>query len=358
MDLRKQILDIGSQRNDGLLSEDEFAAKVHDVRKANHLSEKKMKKFLIHERAKMYSKIAPYEKQIVELEREAQKQRAAVDLLEAAQKDVEPTGGFIRRFRETCPDIWSEVAQRIYKNVDAYGNYQFAYLEWGWAHFLSQVKKDSFEVPPPPLQDSLDAFAVHKQHGFPFFFVSLGICDAAWQSDLKFTVDWKTMHLPFEAFTFVLPKSNPVGHEAIIVYRRVKDGDMKLTFVTLGKKALGEDIDIPFPFDASDDISMSISERETARWVFNTIYAMSSRPEYIEGGERVGRYKQTQSEVWTPNIIGRKYAVKSTSFPNEKKGSVRLHWRRGHFRQQAYGIGRTQHRVIWIEPMMVGGQTK
>jgi hypothetical protein len=31
-----------------------------------------------------------------------------------------------------------------------------------------------------------------------------------------------------------------------------------------------------------------------------------------------------------------------------------MHWRRGHIRNQPFGMGRTQRRLLWIEPMLVG----
>jgi hypothetical protein len=36
--------------------------------------------------------------------------------------------------------------------------------------------------------------------------------------------------------------------------------------------------------------------------------------------------------------------------------SVSTHWRRGHFRQQAFGAGRLERRLIWIKPMLIGGK--
>lgn len=37
-----------------------------------------------------------------------------------------------------------------------------------------------------------------------------------------------------------------------------------------------------------------------------------------------------------------------------RAGGVKAHWRRGHFRNQACGAGLREHRLIWIEPTLVG----
>jgi hypothetical protein len=42
--------------------------------------------------------------------------------------------------------------------------------------------------------------------------------------------------------------------------------------------------------------------------------------------------------------------------PSHGEGHKSLHWRRGHWRNQAYGEGRTQHRLRWIMPMLIGGK--
>lgn len=356
-ELSKQILDIGRQISDGSIPEGDVDKVVAEFQKAHHLSRKQLKKIMRPEISKLQSEANAKQREADRLKGELEKTQYAGALIDALKSDdengVPPTGETVRRFREMFPEVWNDTAQRIYKHVDSYGNYQLAYLEWGWARVLKSWYDEDGRVPTGQHQDTLDIFEIHKEHNFPFFFVSRGICDAAWQSDLKFAVDWKSMHLPYEAFTFVLPRNNPIGYDSITVYRRVNDGDIRLTMVGHGKTPLGKEIIVEFPFE----VGIPTAESDAIRWTFNTIYAMSARPEYVEGGERVGTHKTTRSEIWTPNVIGRKYAIKSHSFANQSGGSVRLHWRRGHFRQQPFGIGRTQHKVIWIEPMMVGGKS-
>lgn len=347
--LQKQIRKIGDRMTKGDISPDDGRKLLKDLRDTAGIPPKQFKSRLRDEMNRLRLGVELNQKVVDRLARAKDNLEALGIIEDQVANGSLPPSAKLRHFRDGFPDVWNTVALRTYKHTDNFGNYQLAYMEWGWALLLQQWKEELSSPITTPHQDTLDTFELHKAHNFPFFFVSKGICDAVWQSDLKFAVDWKSMHLPFEAFTFVLPKVNPLGHEAIIIYRRVKDGDIKLTFVALGKKAVGEEIVVDFPFESKG------SESDTERWVFNTIYAMAARPEYVEGGERVGRRKGAESEIWTPNIVGRKYAVKSHTFSKDRIGSVRLHWRRGHFRQQAFGIGRLQHKTIWIEPMMVGG---
>lgn len=353
---RSKILEIGDKIRDGLLSQDEGFEALNILAREQGVSsvrfQKEVRQVLKREKSTILkrhtAKIASLTNEAEQAQLELEELKTATDLYTS---EASPSF-LLGRFRQMYPQVWDEVAQRVYKNVDSYGDYRLAYLEWGWAKLVDGLISEESKGGGPGLKESLDSFQSHKAHGFPFFFVSQGISEAAWQSDLKFAVEWKTMHLPFESFTFVLPKTNPLDHDAVIVQRLTRDGEPALKLIMLGKKMIGNEFLIPHPFEASQG-----EESDAARFVFNTIYAMSARPEYVEQGERVGHKKKSQSEIWTPNIIGRKYAVKSHTFA-DRQGNTRLHWRRGHFRQQVFGIGRTQRKTIWIEPMMVGGKAE
>ena len=65
-----------------------------------------------------------------------------------------------------------------------------------------------------------------------------------------------------------------------------------------------------------------------------------------------GRVKQR--ELWSPNLIGWHYRPAQAVEAQGTHAKPRLHWRRGHVRNQPHGPGRTQRRLIWIEPFLVG----
>lgn len=94
------------------------------------------------------------------------------------------------------------------------------------------------------------------------------------------------------------------------------------------------------------------------------ILAMAARPEFVEKGQCLRKAKakhgRMRDELWSPNIIGRKYRVKRGD--SEASGiSHRMHWRRGHFRDTPFGPLESRpadkpeswHRLVWIEPVLV-----
>jgi hypothetical protein len=90
------------------------------------------------------------------------------------------------------------------------------------------------------------------------------------------------------------------------------------------------------------------------------LVVLNTRPNLVERGQcvrprRIKRGRVKQRELWSPNLIGWRYRVASAS-PAGTHASPRLHWRRGHIRNQPFGMGRTLRRLVWIEPMLIGGK--
>lgn len=85
---------------------------------------------------------------------------------------------------------------------------------------------------------------------------------------------------------------------------------------------------------------------------------LTARPDLLQAGEctraaRLKHGKQTKSELWSPNVIGWAYRTARPEPQGGTHASPRLHWRRGHLRNQAYGPQSTMHKMIWIEPVLV-----
>ncbi|NEO02214.1 MAG: hypothetical protein F6K50_44695, partial [Moorea sp. SIO3I7] len=70
------------------------------------------------------------------------------------------------------------------------------------------------------------------------------------------------------------------------------------------------------------------------------------QPKYTPGQGFIGKPKEQ-----SPIIIGAGYKLQKKS---DASGSKTAHFRRGHYRNQPYGEGRSQRKLIWIEPVWVG----
>ncbi len=71
----------------------------------------------------------------------------------------------------------------------------------------------------------------------------------------------------------------------------------------------------------------------------NLILAMEAEPALLERERRIHTHKKDKArEVWQPNVLGRRFRVLYTGgvAPGDH-ASPRMHWRRGHYRQQGVG---------------------
>ena len=88
------------------------------------------------------------------------------------------------------------------------------------------------------------------------------------------------------------------------------------------------------------------------------ILYMIARPDEIEKAQLVSpgitKKRKDLKEVWTPNFLGRNYSLRGLNNMDNPRHSPRMHWRRGHYRNQPYGDHMSLKKLIWIEPTIVG----
>jgi hypothetical protein len=90
--------------------------------------------------------------------------------------------------------------------------------------------------------------------------------------------------------------------------------------------------------------------------LFGTFFVMEARPELVTHARLSKRVMKRgrQREFWHPNVIGEHYRVRYEGSTNGTHASPRIHWVRGFYRNQPFGLGRSDRRLVWIEPFMRG----
>lgn len=232
------------------------------------------------------------------------------------------------------------------------------------------------------------------------------------RTDFADEINWSELPLPFEQGIFMLPKQSFIhpeaGDVAMIVWARFQPGEYQppapgIPVITKSEQSMNVlclcpekarwyqailDNDPPLlelrnPFDRSPGeipqlpmglFDVTLTEKDTefcekmTTIALGTLLAMNARPELVERGKFIRRVTKADKirEFWTPNIIGRKYKLKRevpkiidgkfvyTTHEHGTHASPRMHWRRGHFRNQAHGAGRRERKTIWIEPTLIG----
>lgn len=96
----------------------------------------------------------------------------------------------------------------------------------------------------------------------------------------------------------------------------------------------------------------------------NLMLIMQARRELISGGGAIKKVKakkkgQSRATLWSPLWIGKDYRFQTEKHSGEgTHASPRLHWRRGYWRNQAWGERHLLRRLRWIEPCLVNAKPK
>jgi hypothetical protein len=144
------------------------------------------------------------------------------------------------------------------------------------------------------------------------------------------------------------PKPGALLHELLDI-----DGHSELDLKDLGwmdgsPDSTGPELD---PRTPVDDTAM----KRATHLLFATFAVMTARPELLEAGRRTGKATRHGEDWWSPTLIGPRYRYQRVDHGGTH-ASPRLHWRRGHWREQAIGAGRKEHKTLWIEPTLISGE--
>lgn len=95
------------------------------------------------------------------------------------------------------------------------------------------------------------------------------------------------------------------------------------------------------------------------------ILIMECRPELLDTTSETIRVnkgfgKEAAKDYYEPLWLGKNYYIKrenvqADSDSSGTHGTKSVHWRRGFLRNQPYGQGRQQRKLVWIEPVLVMG---
>lgn len=228
--------------------------------------------------------------------------------------------------------------------------------------------------------------ALLSLHDMQNFWLGRGIGEALLHTEVPRDFILKDAPLPFPAFTIFLPKGlfiTPTsGDVAFIQVARVERNE-RLSQDSLFISALSlPDYDRPpiswygnYPLSGSIEKTMDTHYFAGAEahqdglldapddkalpgrilaLVANICFLMAERKNLVESDTVGGKHKASggKKEFWLPRWVGRQY-IYNRPDRGGSHASPRVHWRRGHWRGQRIGEGRTEIKRVWIEPLMV-----
>lgn len=311
----------------------------------------------------------------------------------------------IDKLKELDPKGWKLAYPRFYDIPNGYASPKIpSALMFGSCITVRMARASDIEVSEGTVI-SAAVMSGLARYRVPLYFVSRDLLEAILLSDLPKNIAWPEIDMPMAAAVFMLPLGvvkHPIeGNIPFIAYLKSVKGvpqpdpfhyfkDLvadNTSFSTVAAATempnspiyhtcIREDAQIHSheaiheylhgmqpDYTGWGSLKMDEADRlfneEMTAIVFRLIMAMHAKPELVSTGSFTGKRlsKGEGPEIWTPNFIGRNYRCKREG-PSDGGGwHVRMHWRRGHMRQQPYGPRNTLRKTIWIEPCLISGDT-
>lgn len=313
------------------------------------------------------------------------------------------------------PELMKAFYPRVYEQTGRYHSPRACAAMM--ANVVAEMLRYGFQRAATAYRLLMPGLAYLRERRMPMFFLAPDLLEAVLRTDFDNDINWTKLELPYETGILMLPRGALVhpedGEVAMLVWSRVAVGEhpgpwpgvpMQIlrndSFVILGAcmdKMIWYDSILtanvrpvmrlhnlfyrepgqPLPStEKSSPLDSDLTEKDSefvekmGVIVFGTILAMNARPQLVEHGKlikRVGKGEKAR-EFWSPNVIGARYKFKrevprivdgqfvKTKREHGTHASPRLHWRRGHYREQPYGPKLAYHKTIWIEPCLIGAE--
>jgi hypothetical protein len=232
----------------------------------------------------------------------------------------------------------------------------------------------------------------------PTYFVAPALLKAALATTIPANFRWSALRWPLESMLFILPRGSvklsdgqefsyvayahhtpgvvqPASpllpgvryeEEVLSLTAGTEDGLSTANAITITDTQPVLEATTDAVIDKTDALNLPGVPTDvcglTREVALKLILALNARPELVVMGSQLRSAKckhgRVRSELWSPNVIGGNYATRvdgSDAGDGEHGTAKRLHWVRGHYRQQPYGPRDTpRYETIWIEPFMAG----
>ncbi len=279
------------------------------------------------------------------------------------------------------PKGWyKEIVLRPVMHVEGYESYEKICSYVADMYFAAEedfLIKGLFTNPKDSRYISMYVLFKVGQAKCPAYWVGKDLLEALLQSVLNVEIDslnWamKTGLLMLPKNVILSPENRSVDaifwhydNEKDILYWAATDGDSMFC----RKFKVTENLK-KFTYTDAEDIDPSVVTgfNEYLQAIFlRLLLIMECRPELVDAeSERQkvtvnqGFGKAQAQDFYQPLWVGQNYRFKreeneDSTGSDARTGTKNVHWRRGFIRNQPYGEGRQQRKLIWIEPILVMG---
>jgi hypothetical protein len=277
------------------------------------------------------------------------------------------------------PKGWyKEIVIRPVVHVDGYESYEKICGIVSNAYYSSEERELQYNLITNPEESIyITLYTLFKvgQAKCPAYWVGKDLLEALLQSVLTVEVD--SLHWAMKTGFFMLPKKvilSPENNSVdAIFWHYDTEKDILFWAATDGDSFFCRRFQVSdnlrkLTYTDSQDINPQLVTQfnEYLQSIFlRLILIMECRPELVDAEEKRGVVrvnkgfgKAQAQDFYQPLWIGKSYRLKREGTQvtgDEKHGTKKPHWRKGFLRNQPYGEGRQQRKLVWIEPVVVMG---
>ena len=291
------------------------------------------------------------------------------------------------------PDVWGRCYRR---HINAPGNYR-GFKAVACTFASAYIETEMMLRRKKLISNGWMIGNLLEEHDWPTYFVTAPLLQAMLRTHPPQGMTWADIPWPFDAVTFMIPRGILKDITGAPIYAlgafQVADANKPdqlpewlkhlgaHTYARSGVFWLFEPAglmlhDCTFPSTQSLEPDAEWIDKATAEQVdngsapamvcsgdfashmagivANILLVMQARPELVERGGRTGKRLASGVPAYGPTFIGRKYTTETRGprLAGTTGHFTELRWVAGHLRNQAYGKGRTDRKLILIDPFL------
>ncbi len=227
--------------------------------------------------------------------------------------------------------------------------------------------------------------AVLVEKMMPTYFLAGEFLESVDQTDFLESFTFSQLHFPMPGFLLVLPDqftTPKIGFNVPFVMVSTHKGLLYIhpfllnddgSCVQVSTKIKYEDVQESIRTRIEADKAKHLDDKsEVQRFhvyavelVLKLLIIISTKPHALVDSldDPPARKQRTRKNgslktdaLWNPAFIGKGYSAQRLGAGGGSGPGKRMHWRRGHLRNQRYGENRSLVKVVWIEPVLIHGE--
>jgi hypothetical protein len=238
---------------------------------------------------------------------------------------------------------------------------------------------------PQSLQDASDCktfLAVLVKKMMPTYFLAREFLESVEQTDVLESFTFAQLHFPMPGFLLVLPDQFTMPSVSVNIpfvmvstfeglmyiqpFAVADDGKFRSVSLILKYENVQQSIQAYIERSVVHQRQQNSAEYTSDVYIFGLILKLliilSTQPNaLVDSHEDPPARKQRERKygtikidaLWNPCFIGKRYSTQRIGADIGCGSGVRMHWRRGHLRNQRYGPGRLVLKPIWIKPVLI-----